>query len=1591
MASVCRKARGTEGARLRIPRLLLVCVVLLSAWLTLVGSAVGECVNQGLRMGPSAALPDCRAYELVSPPDTNGRRIGAIRTFGQPGTHELFATELFSPSRDSFVYLAYSSPLLSPGGATGIVDVYEAERGPLGWATNRRISPPGLEAEQAVPGGVSSDHLYALTNVSGSTSSLSLGGPTDYIANPDGSYELTGQGSMATEPFAQGRWISEAGSHVIFSTGFGKFTQSAWCGSACQVKQLEPDAPPTGTGAIYDRGADGPTHVVSLLPGNVTPSAGQQAFYKGASKDGTAVAFAIGGTLYARLDNNSTVEVAGGSPTYGGLSEDGDYLFYVAGGNIHRFNTGTEADEQINSTGDGQLDNLSGDGSHIYFISNSQIGGEGTAGQPNLYVWSDSSVDFIATVLPSDLERTSGELEGFPGLAHWTTWVMNEPPNHGEPGPAAEASRTTPDGTVFVFESRAKLTGYENAGHTEIYRYDDEEQSLACVSCNPLAEPAIADARLQELYLTGSPTVIHNVSDDGGRIFFETEEALVAGDKGGVNDIYEWHEEMGGVAVDLISSGQSSEYQLPPEAPRTTTPFPNILLSVTPDGDDVVFLSQDVLVPGAGEGGTAAIYDARVGGGFPVPPPPSICFEEGCRQPGSSTPALEAPRSEQITGRGNVKPRKHRRCRRGKHRKHRRCQRGKHRNGALRSVASGNPTAVIAEQAPDSSVAHTEEGAGERQQTSASAPISFAGPYDEFGIESVGAATSTPKAAMHPDFTTEISFNHFINEGNGAPESRAKTEEIQVELPPGLLGNPTALPRCSTGLLVAYGNCPVDSQVGVVKVNTTLVGEGRFPLFSLEPPHPDREIARFGFFLAGYSVFIDVRVRTAGDYGATATVHSSPGLTALLEAETTLWGNPPDHSHDELRMTTVEAEQCNFKVGSETILATACKAPGGKRESGLPPTAFMTNPSACQEQDVRFSARSYQLPGQIFKAAASMAPIVDCQGLPFAPTFDAQPTTRVAGAPTGLHTILQIPQSQDPTLPGTATMREARVTLPPGMTIAAGAADGLEACTDQQVGYHQEAEAACPDASKLGTIEITSPDLSVPLKGSIYQRTPRPGHLFGLWLVVDQLGLHIKLPGEIEPDKETGELTAVFSNLPQVPVEEIQLSVWGGPRGPLKNPDSCGTYATSFAFAPHSQDPPVTGQSQMTIDEACEPHRFSPGLRAGVTQPVAGSFSPFVLELRRDDGEENLARFDVTLPKGELAKLAGVPLCPEAAASTGACPTASKIGSVTAAVGPGSQPLWIPQPGKAPTAIYLSGPYRGAPYSVVTVVPAQAGPFDLGTVTVRAALRVDPETAQATIETDPLPQFIEGVPLIYRRLHAVIDRPGFSLNPTNCAELAVDSAIASIGGTVAHPSDRFQVDGCAGLKFGPKLSLELKGGTNRGDYPGLTAVLKPRKGDANLRRASVALPHSEFLAQEHIVTICTRLQFAADRCPKGSVYGSAKALTPLLDEPLAGRVYLRSSDHPLPDLVVALRGQISIDLVGRIDSKNGGIRTTFNPVPDAPVTKFVLRMKGGKKSLLINSEDLCHGRHRAIVRMAGQNGRIQSSRPPLKTKCDQVP
>jgi hypothetical protein len=865
-----------------------------------------------------------------------------------------------------------------------------------------------------------------------------------------------------------------------------------------------------------------------------------------------------------------------------------------------------------------------------------------------------------------------------------------------------------------------------------------------------------------------------------------------------------------------------------------------------------------------------------------------------------------------------------------------------------------------------------------------------------FGLESAQASLSTYQAGAHPDLSLDVAVKQNPKSPTnvfGLHNTYAAVRDIRFDIPPGLIGDPNAIgavQQCSAQQLVSYnlegGGCPNGSQIGLSNITAyELQKEYLEPVYMMQPPGGD-VVARVGTIAGIFPTFIDFRVRSESDYGITAEVTDAPAAARLIKLESNFWGVPAAKAHDEERCTPIEAFN-----GCET---SEKRPPGGNE---LP---FFTNPTRCfVPLSVGVNADSWVEPGLKPEGGVKASfpeEISGCDLLPFGPSVDVQPTNHHTSAPTGLDLTIKLPASEVNVLEPSQT-RYIRIDLPAGLGVSTSVADGLATCSAEQVKFEENAASQCPDSAKLAATEFDIPVLERKLRGAIYLREQEPGHPYRIWIVADDLGLHVKLPGELELDKATGQIHSIVlgtprtEGIPQAPLREVKLLFKSGFRAPLVTPPDCGTYYTHFEFVPWSEGPPKEGNTPMQIDEGCEGGAFSPKLAAGSTDSKGGAFSPFTTTISREDSEQNIAGFSLTLPRGIAASFAGIPHCEGVAAETGACPPESRIGKVVAAVGVGPSPLWVPQPGKRPTAVYLGGPYKGAPTSIVAVVPKQAGPFDFGDEVVRSAVFVDPVTAQATARTDSLPQFVEGAPLFYKKINVQLDRPNFVLNPTSCAHKETVAGFTSTAGKSASPAASYAATDCSQLAFEPKAVFRLRGGTHRGAHPRLRAVIRPGAGQANIGAFSVTLPHSEFIENAHFKTICTRVQFAANECPAGSIYGKVKAISPLFDFPLEGNIYLRSSDNVLPDMVAVLRGPasmpIEVDSVGRIDSIKGGIRTTFETVPDAPVSEIVANLPGGEKGLFVNSTNLCQKAHRVTAKFTGQNGRRATLHPVLGVSC----
>jgi len=891
------------------------------------------------------------------------------------------------------------------------------------------------------------------------------------------------------------------------------------------------------------------------------------------------------------------------------------------------------------------------------------------------------------------------------------------------------------------------------------------------------------------------------------------------------------------------------------------------------------------------------------------------------------------------------------------------------------------------------------------------------------------------QAGGHPfQFTTNFSFESYScaneeSQDQGWVESGTcpvnDPKDAVSDLPPGLIINPQGVPHCALAEFWA-GECSTKDVVGWAGVQAFGWAEGALrwvsPVFNLQPTgaYP----GELGFDVGDTPlVLITSGLRSAGDYGVTA---SSVAIEAsLTRVSLNLWGVPAEAGHDLMRGgTTSNNNNGCFAFGESTGFLSIpgmeenCEAMGISASAEVEPTPFISMPTECSGEPLTISGRydAWQAQGEFANSSVELPPVDGCNQLSFEPTIESRPTTSLADAPSGLEFNLHIPQSEDAEGVATPALKEAVVKLPPGLTLNPASAEGLGGCTEAQVALHVEEAAHCPDTSKLGSVEVNTRLLAEPLDGFLYLAAPHqnPSHsLIAGYIVLEGQGVRIKLAAHFETDPQTGQITTRFTENPQVPFENLKLHIFGGARGALRTPPVCGNYQTTTSLtpfsAPESGPPAQPGSSFETSATegggAC-PHSAAeepnaPRFRAGTETPQAGSYSPFAFKLVREDGSQELGSIETTLPPGLLGRLAGIPYCPDtaiaaAAARSGAeeqaspsCPAASELGSVGVKAGAGPTPLDVS--GQA----YLAGPYRGAPLSVAIVTPALAGPFDLGTVVVRAALYVNPETAQITARSDPIPTILEGIPLDLRSITVKLNRPNFTLNPTNCSELGFSGSALSVLGSAAPLAQRFQVGGCFALPFKPQLSLQLKGATQRAGNPALTATLKMPAGDADVAAAQVTLPPAELLDNAHIGTVCTKPVFAegaklGEKCPPASIYGFAKAETPLLEKPLEGPVYLRSPlpGHKLPDLAAALNGQIDVALIGKVDTgKGGGIRNTFEMVPDAPVSKFVLSLDGASKGLLQNSLPLCGGSQHATALFSGQNTKSVESTPLLKVRC----
>jgi hypothetical protein len=867
------------------------------------------------------------------------------------------------------------------------------------------------------------------------------------------------------------------------------------------------------------------------------------------------------------------------------------------------------------------------------------------------------------------------------------------------------------------------------------------------------------------------------------------------------------------------------------------------------------------------------------------------------------------------------------------------------------------------------------------------------------GIDSFSVSTSNTVAGGHPDLSTSFRLN-----SPGSPEA---AQNVIFNAPEGLFGNPNAVAPCSSSDF-ALAQCSPDAQVGLVTIYANYEGDpgyllGTAPIFAVEPQDQTALLALIVPIL-NIPINIPVAVRTGGDYGLRFTVQNITQTTPLAGADLEFWGFPGDEANDDQRFPRGAAGEPANCVG---VADTSCIA--APTESSIPVRPFTDNPTTCPGQPLVASLeiQTYPDPGHPTRQEATYPATTDCDLEVFNPVLYASPTVTQTDAPSGLNIELSAPQFLGRAA-SPSEIKAAIVTLPEGFTINPDAADGQSACADSEANFGTEAPAACSDQTKIGTFQIETKALDGPLVGSVYIGQPKPGNQYRLFLVADGFGIHAKLIGSVRPDPQTGQLKIFFADLPQVPFDDFQLHLFASDRGLMATPTHCTIYTTAAEFTPWNESLAEQESTQIfSLDSGpngspCPGivRPFHPRLVAGTSNPVAGSFSDFTLKLDRDDGDQFLGDLNFKMPPGFTGDLRGITYCPEGAIAAAAqnfgrqeqvaasCPTSSQIGTTNVAAGPGSHPF------HAVGKMYLAGPFKGAPLSLAAVTPALAGPYDYGVVVVRVALHVDPLTAQVSAVSDTVPSIIGGIPIRMRSIQVNIDKPNFTINPTNCSPFTVDSQGIGDQGTVTDFSSYFQVVNCASLPFKPTMTMKQVGGhknTRRAKNPQLQFDLRTRPGDANIKSLSVTLSSAFAIDQRHLGNICSEKELTEKQCAGRTPIGKASTMTPLLDQPLEGPVYAVSGSGGLPKLAFILNGQGN--LVPRAETKTiskggaGRLQTTVPVVPDAPIGHFHLIVFGGKSGYLINTRDICVKAPVAQVAYVAQNGKTFNQKVRVKSVC----
>jgi hypothetical protein len=907
---------------------------------------------------------------------------------------------------------------------------------------------------------------------------------------------------------------------------------------------------------------------------------------------------------------------------------------------------------------------------------------------------------------------------------------------------------------------------------------------------------------------------------------------------------------------------------------------------------------------------------------------------------------------------------------------------------------------------PPGAVDHAQVSGGGAAEATLETKLEPSSAPEPFGPApgSVFAALSTSQAGAHPNLVTSFWLSTRERFKTGG------TKDIRFDLPPGFVGSTVGLPRCTMENVIrevttGEEECARDTMVGSAQVLINPNGGGDLeeisvPVYNIAPAPGEPAAFAFDAFL--FPVRLDTTVLGNGDDAVRVTAPDLPEEREAVGSVVTIWGVPADHDGP----------------GSDGLTPPLN---WGIPNSGQSRVPLLTNPQQCSEPLVStMSADPWNKPGAFGYEEASMGTLTGCQEVSFGSSFSFLPDTLEAGVPAGYHFELNVPQQNTAGTLATSSVKTVSLKLPVGVVVNPSAAWGLKACSNTQFygPNHPSQEPAgpaeCPREAKVGEVEVETPDLEHALKGDVFLGTPEcdpctpadaaEGKMVRLFIQLvgeGEAGIIVKLEGHGIIDQDTGQITTVFKDTPQLPFNRMRFVLEGGPRAVLANPRKCGPLKTEGDLTPWTTDAGVADSMpfyEFEIDQNCFGPQFNPTLKAGSPNIQAGEYSPFTLSFGRSDEDQFLGGIGLTMPPGLLGNIGSVVQCKEPQASQGTCGTDSLIGHVQVLTGPGADPYLV-----SGGQVFLTGGYEGAPYGLSIVVPAVAGPYTLsgttgqGTVVVRAKIQVDPIDAHLTVTSDPLPSMLDGIPLQLKVVNVTIDKPGFTFNPTNCAKMAITANVSSAEGMSAGVSSPFQVTNCSKLVFKPQFKVSTAGKTSRKDGASLDVKLTYPKasvgGQANIREVKVDLPKQLPSRLTTLQKACTAQTFEANpaSCPANSRVGTASASTPIIPVALSGPAYFVSyGGAKFPELVIVLSGYgVTVQLHGEtFISKAGITSSTFRTVPDVPIGSFELKLPEGPFSALAANGDLCTSKLKMPTAFTAQNGSvIRQSTPVSATGC----